>query len=221
MKTLVKLSTQKGRTLSLVLVFAISLLSALTLQSCKKDAVSPFDSEQYTQLHEAMHTLWADHMQYTYATVDAFFNNTDALNSNLTRLLKNQEDIGNGIKPYYGEAAGDSLTSLLKAHINGAVPILTAVKNGTDPTAAINDWYANAKLIGKFLESANPNNWKGTEMEDMMKTHIDQTIKYALDLHSKDYTNAIKDYDVAFAHMTEMMADMLSQGIAKQFPNKF
>ena len=27
-----------------------------------------------------------------------------------------------------GEAAGDSLTSLLKAHINGAVPILVAVK---------------------------------------------------------------------------------------------
>jgi hypothetical protein len=37
------------------------------------------------------------------------------------RLLKNQEDIGNAIVPYYGAAAGTKLTDLLKQ------PILIAV----------------------------------------------------------------------------------------------
>jgi hypothetical protein len=44
------------------------------------------------------------------------------------RLLRNQEDIGNAIKPYYGRRAGDRLTALLEEHIAGAVELLKAVK---------------------------------------------------------------------------------------------
>ncbi len=33
----------------------------------------------------------------------------------VARLLRNQTDIGNAVKPYYGAAAGNQLTKLLKA----------------------------------------------------------------------------------------------------------
>src|SRR5690606_11341692 len=73
------------------------------------------------ELRDAMRKLWADHMQWTYATVDAFFHNADALEPTLNRLLRNQADIGAAIVPYYGQEAGDALTELLTGHINGAV----------------------------------------------------------------------------------------------------
>ena len=74
------------------------------------------------ELHAAMRKAWADHMQWTYATVDAFFHDQKALDPTLQRLLANQDDIGNAIKPFYGDAAGTQLTALLRTHINEAVP---------------------------------------------------------------------------------------------------
>ncbi|HMZ24713.1 MAG TPA: hypothetical protein PLG24_07200, partial [Saprospiraceae bacterium] len=84
---------------------------------------------------------------------------------------------------------------------------------------ALNDWYKNAQDIADFLANANPN-WKQEDMRHMMKTHIDQTTEYAVDLLQKDYSKAIKVFDEANEHML-MMADDLSEGIAKQFPEKF
>ncbi|MCO5269825.1 MAG: hypothetical protein M9897_13105 [Brumimicrobium sp.] len=210
---------------SLVLV-----LGLLAVTSCKKENIEPvkdipvnvLSKSSFTAFDDAMHKLWADHMTWTYTTVDAFFNNTDALNQNLTRLLQNQIDIGDAIKPYYGEEAGNQLADLLTEHIQLAVPVLTAAKDG-DQTAlgiALDDWYQNAEDIGNFLADANPKNFDRMMMVHMMRMHIDQTTAYSVDLLGKNYDSAIVKFDEAFSHMTEMAHD-LAVGIAKQFPNKF
>lgn len=200
----------------------IALVSFLAFQSCKKDEVDVTNRPAYTQLKDGMKKLWADHMQWTYSTVDAFFNNPNGLSGQLNRLLQNQKDIGAAIVPYYGQQAGDALAQLLTEHIQLAVPVLESAKNGNQPALekALADWYKNADDIAHFLTAANPQNWPKDHMEHMMKVHIDQTTGYAVDLLKKDYTSAISKYDEAFSHMLEM-ADMLSEGIAKQFPNKF
>jgi hypothetical protein len=204
-------------------IFIAAIILLFAVQSCSKgDGVTVLTSSKYEQLHKGMQSLWADHMQWTFTTVDAFFNNPNGLDGNLNRLLQNQKDIGAAIVPYYGQAAGDQLAKLLTEHIQGAVPVLTAAKNGNQSAlnTALADWYQNAQDIADFLAGANPTNWKQAEMRDMMKGHIDQTTTYAVHLLQKDYTNAIKVFDEANHHMA-MMADMLSEGIAKQFPNKF
>lgn len=172
-------------------------------------------------LYSAMRTLWDQHMQWTYDTVVAFAANSPALQPTINRILSNQVDIGNAIAPYYGNAAATRLTGLLTTHIQDAVPVLTAAKAG-DTTAlnkAVQAWYANAVDIADFLAGANPN-WKKADLRDMMKSHITQTIGYASDILTGDYAKAIADYDSAQAHMDDM-ADMLSQGIIAQFPDKF
>jgi hypothetical protein len=42
------------------------------------------------------------------------------------RLLRNQDDIGNAIKPYYGDDAGRKLAALLRDHILIAAGIVKA-----------------------------------------------------------------------------------------------
>lgn len=173
-------------------------------------------------LNSAMRTLWADHMQWTYATVDAFFHNPQAVPANLDRLLRNQADIGNAVGRYYGAAAGRQMTALLTEHIQLAVPVLTAAKSGDQPAldAALRDWYRNATQIADFLTKANPRQWPASTTRSMMKGHIDQTTAYAVDLLTGDYAKAVADYDKAFTHMMDM-ADALSAGIVAQFPAKF
>lgn len=173
------------------------------------------------QLYTTMERLWAQHMEWTYATVVAFAEDSPALTPSLNRILQNQVDIGNAIRPFYGDSAGDQLTALLKEHINDAVPVLTAAKAGDSAglKTAVAAWYANAKVIGDFLAAANPH-WNKTDMEGMMQTHITQTITYASDALAGDYTKAIADYGIAEQHMQEM-SDMLSAGLIQQFPKRF
>jgi hypothetical protein len=192
-------------------------------------AVSMMDMSQHTAadtskqmaLYGTMDHLWAQHMEWTYATVVAFAEGSPALTASLNRILQNQVDIGNAIKPFYGNEAGDQLTALLKEHINDAVPVLTAAKDGDSAAlkTAVAAWYANANAIGDFLASANPH-WNKADMESMMQGHITQTITYASDALAGDYTKAIADYGIAEQHMQEM-STMLSAGLIQQFPKNF
>lgn len=180
------------------------------------------DVQKKIKLYTAMRELLTDHMQWTYATVDAFFHNPDALQPNLERLLRNQTEIGNAFVPYYGKAAGNRLGSLLTTHIQQSVPVLQAAQAGDKAALqkALADWYANAQEIADFLTQLNPHHWPRSVMRPMWRTHIDQTTVYATDLLRGDYAKAIKDYDKAFDHMM-MLSDTLSKGIIAQFPDRF
>lgn len=160
-------------------------------------------------------------MEWTYATIAAFKGNQAALTSTLTRLLANQSDIGNAIKPIYGDAAGAQLTTLLQTHIKDYVPVLQAAAAGNTAgvKAAFAKVLANGVAIGKFLEGANPN-WPAGSIQAMMNTHNEQTLAYAAAQLQGNYAKSIQLYGVAEKHMWDM-GTMLAAGIIKQFPTKF
>ena len=127
---------------------------------------------------QAVRKLWEDHITWTRVYIISALAGLPEADTAAQRLLQNQTDIGNAIKPFYGDQAGEQLTSLLKAHILTVADLLAAAKSGD--TAKFDEanklWYDNANQIAAFLNSANPDNWPLNDMQSMMKSHLDLTL---------------------------------------------
>jgi hypothetical protein len=105
---------------------------------------------------------------------------------------------------------------------SGAVRLVLAAKAGnTDEVVAAKDaWYANGQQIAEFLAAANPRYWPLDTMSETMRMHLDQTLQEAVDRLQGDYAADIQDYDAAHLHILKM-ADLLSFGIIRRFPDQF
>jgi hypothetical protein len=173
------------------------------------------------QLRTDMRKLWEDHVTWTRLYIVSVAAGLPDKDATAQRLLQNQVDIGNAIKPFYGDEAGNKLTALLKEHIMGAVDLLAAAKANDQPkvTAQKARWYGNADDIAAFLAAANPKNWPLADMKSSMKMHLDLTLKEALDRFGGKYPDDVRDYDAVHDHILGL-ADTLTSGIAAQFPDK-
>ena len=173
------------------------------------------------QLRIAMHKLWEDHIVWTRNVILNIMDDLPGTDQAVARLLQNQDDIGNAVKPFYGEAGGKELTRLLREHITIAADLLKAAKTGNNAgfEATNKKWSVNADEISGFLSKANPN-WKLEDMKKMMHDHLTLTTDEAVARLKKDYVADVKAYDKVHDEIL-LMADMLTDGIIKQFPAKF
>ena len=179
-------------------------------------------SPRAVALRTAMDKLWEDHITWTRMVIVDFAAGLPDLSTAEARLLRNQVDIGNAIKSYYGRAAGNKLTSLLRTHILEAVPVLQAAKAGDKAklTTALSAWNANANQIAAFLSKANPRSWSLPMMRAMMKQHLALTTKEAVARLQGNWKADVAAYDQVHAEILHMSA-MLSDGIVRQFPARF
>lgn len=168
-----------------------------------------------------MRKLWEDHITYTRNYIISALADLPDAKTVAQRLLKNQDDIGMAMKPYYGSDAGDKLSGLLKEHILIAADVVKAAKaNQKDQVAEEQRrWSKNGQEIAAFLSGANPK-WKKTDLEDMLQKHLDLTTGEVVSRLQKDWKTDIEFYDRGHEHML-MFSDALTDGIVQQFPARF
>jgi hypothetical protein len=197
-------------------VLLILLLLSISFSGTSSAASAASD------LRSDMRKLWEDHITWTRMFIVSFAANLPDQDIISARLLQNQVEIGNAIKPYYGEEAGNKLGALLKDHILGAVEVLKAAKAGDQAqlAAANRKWQTNGDEIATFLSSANSKNWPAATMKAEMKKHLDLTLTEASNRLNGKYAEDAKDYDRVHEHILHF-ADTLTKGIQAQFPDKF
>ena len=180
---------------------------------------APLDRAEF---HDTMRRLWEDHVTWTRLYIVSALAGLPDAEATAERLLQNQTDLGNAIKPFYGAAAGDRLTALLKPHILIAAELVTAAKagNSADVKSASTRWYGNADEIADFLSAANAKNWPQATMRAEMRHHLDLTLEEAQARLRGDWKADIAAYEKIHHHILGM-ADVLSKGIVTQFPKRF
>ena len=235
-------STRTYRRASLALTGLIAVFSALVVfalagghdaaahergeheaatSSTRVSTPAPVSLEELA-LRNDMRRLWEDHVTWTRLAIISLTTDAPDTQATVGRLLRNQTDIGDAIKPFYGEAAGQELTRLLRDHILIAADLIAAARAGDE--AALGDaqsrWTTNADEIAAFLASANPRSWTVDEMRAMLHEHLRLTTNEAVARLQGDWAADVAAYDAIHLHALEM-ADKLSTGIVEQFPRRF
>jgi hypothetical protein len=185
-------------------------------------AHKPALSKKALSLHDGMRKLWEDHITWTRLAIISLEGRTPDTDATVARLLKNQADIGNAVKPFYGKAAGTELTQLLREHILIAADLIAAAKAGDNGKLADAQarWLTNADQIAALLHGANPRYWPLGVIKAEMRMHLKLTTEEAVaHLHGRWNADVVA-YDKVHRHILHM-SDLLSDGLLKQFPKRF
>ncbi|RNB79911.1 glycosyltransferase [Brevibacillus nitrificans] len=179
-----------------------------------------FQKADSAVLHDEMRKLWTDQVTWTRNYITSSIDGLPDQNKLLERLMQNQVDIGNAIKPFYGEDSGNKLAQLLSEHVLLIGKILDAAKsnNQVELKSHNTEWYQNADDIANLLSGLNAN-WSLNVLRDMLHTHL-QLVTDVLDARlNKDWDADFTAFDKGIDHIWRV-ADVISDGVIKQYPDQ-
>jgi hypothetical protein len=225
--------THSNRSIPLALTGLIALFSALVALAVSggHDASAHANPAGHSDatvtrtelaLRGDMRRLWEDHITWTRLTIISLTTGSPDTEATVGRLLRNQTDLGDVVKPFYGKAAGNELARQLRKHILIAADVVAAAKAGDQ--AKLSDaqarWQQNADGISALLHSVNPRHWKLPVLKAEMRAHLALTTDEAVARLHGDWTADVAAYDKIHRHILHL-ADLLATGLVEQFPSRF
>lgn len=143
--------------------------------------------------------------------------NLPSIDKTIERFLKNQDSIGNCIRPFFGDTTADTFISLLKENTSLAIDMIKAIKD-RDSTKEITletDLTTNVENIATFLNTINPF-YLREDLLDLFKTHLLLWKYQFIARMSGDYNADILYFDMGLHHILTI-SDCLFRGIIERF----
>ena len=213
-----------ARAAALLLTIAVATFASRTdaqVPTTSKGEVAHPDPINANELRVTMRKLWVSNAiwmrEYIVNTIEADM----SLDAATKRLAKSQDDIGRAFAPFYGAETGSKVTTLLRQHTSLVREMIEAsmAKNTAKLTEADKRWRANADSISTLLSSVNPTNWPMATIQPVLVGGMNLTIAETNARLKRDYNADVEAFDTILAHSLNL-ADILSDGLIKQFPNK-
>ena len=170
----------------------------------------------------ALRDLWIGHIFWVRnVALETMDGNGAAAKAAEAEVVSNAKQIAASIEPFYGKAGSDALMDLLVGHY-GAVKAhidATATADAAKQAAASRQLTANAGAIADFLSGANPNLPRAT-VNSLFIGHAAHHMEQDQQLKDHKYVEEGKTWAAMRDHMY-VIADALTDALAKQFPDKF
>lgn len=187
-------------------------------QQCHEGSVNTHhDKKQKSSLKSSMRLVWEQHVYWTRMTIISLVFGLPDVDSTTKRLLQNATDMGNLLKPFYGNKIAEMYSKLIRDHLIIAAELVKAAKAGNqkDVAALERRWYENGEDVAEFLNRINPFISR-EEFQKMWFEHLSLTKQEAVFMLQQDYESSIAVFDKIENQAIEM-ADTITTGIRKQF----
>ena len=178
-------------------------------------------SKAQADLSNHLRLLWEQHVVWTRLTIISIVFGLPDVDLVTNRLLRNPKDFEALLRPLYGDRVASRFADLFTSHLVIAAELVNAAKAGDTRAAADAEkrWYANADEIAAFLGSINPY-WSVQQWKNMLHGHLALTKSEAVNMINGNYAESIILFDQIEEQALEM-ADVMTCGIIRQFPNYF
>ena len=171
---------------------------------------------------DALRDLWIGHIFWVRDVVKARIAGDDEqATAAEQQVVANAQAIARAIEPFYGASASDRLFELLAGHwaaISDYLDATIADRSRRQDNAA-ERLSTNADAIAAFLSSANPN-WPEETLRALLATHGAHHLQQIRQLRAGQHAEEAATWAAMKDHMY-VIADALTAGLAKQFPDKF
>ncbi len=213
-----------ARAASLLLTIAVATFASRTdaqVPTTSKGEVAHPDPINANELRVTMRKLWVSNAiwmrEYIVNTIEV----DQSLDAASKRLAKSQDDIGRAFAPFYGAETGSKVTTLLRQHTSLVKEMIEAsmAKDTAKLKESDKRWRANADSITTLLSTVNPTNWPMATIQPVLVGGMNLTIAETNARLKRDYNADVEAFDTILAQSLNL-ADMLSNGIIKQFPTK-
>lgn len=205
----------------MVMVFGV-LLFFTPFSSFAEDKKVTSEVSPNVELKLALRDLYSGHIFWVRNVVmETKHGDKAAAKVAEEQVVQNAKAIAESISPYYGKEASDKLFKLFAAHYGAVKDYMTATfagKKGAQK-AAVDKLNKNAEEIAVFLSSANPF-WPKDALLSALAAHGGHHIAQIDAVSKKDFAAEAKTWEPMKGHIYAI-ADILADGIVKQFPEKF
>jgi len=213
MKTYIMKNTFKFL-LSMVLLCVVYTSQAQVLST-------PSENNKRLVFKAEVSRLWIDNAIWSRQAILCLVDRLPGTEESLYRLMINQEDMGRMFTRFYGREKGDEFCELISSNTSLTVSIIRnkSSNNSADLKAARDRMDYNVDRIIDYLIKVNPN-WNKEELSYLI--HL-QSKLFDLQLQNRvsgNFSYDIETFDRIISE-TYRLADVLSEGIIVQFPERF
>lgn len=173
------------------------------------------------ELKNEMLRLWIDNAIWTRQSILCLTDKLPGTQESLYRLLINQENMGRIFTKYYGKTAGDEFCELISSNTSLTIRIIRekSIRSTNELDQIEKRMVYNVKKTAAYLANINPN-WEKAELEKLFLLQLELFEKQ---VEARISGNYVKDIEIMDKIISESyyLADVLSEGIIKQFPGRF
>ncbi len=211
------------KTLQITVLLLVALMFLSPSHSFAKDKKTMGKLTGKTvELRLALRDFWIGHIFWVRGVViGTKYDNKDEAKVAEEQVVANAKALAGSITPYYGKEAADKLFGLLAGHYGAIKDYMNASysENKETKDSAVDKLKKNADEIATFLSSANPN-WSKDVLLSALIAHGGHHMAQIDEINLKDFSGEAKTWDAMKNHIY-VIADVLANGIVKQFPKKF